>query len=62
MIQTHPLSSVLVLMYSGLDPIAFGAICGVGVGAVGFILGGAFYSTMWKVVNREKSRQLEKVS
>lgn len=59
---THLYLSVLVPMYSGLDPIAFGAICGVGTGAVGLLLGGAFYSKMWRVVNRKKSRQLDEVS
>ena len=39
----------------------FAALCGVGTGAMGFILGGAMFNTTWRVLARQKSKQLQEV-
>lgn len=43
----------------GMDPIVLAAVCGVGSGAVGFILGGAIFNATWKLLARNKARQLQ---
>uniref|UniRef100_A0A1X7TRM0 Presequence translocated-associated motor subunit PAM17, mitochondrial n=1 Tax=Amphimedon queenslandica TaxID=400682 RepID=A0A1X7TRM0_AMPQE len=36
----------------GMDPIVFAAVCGAASGMVGFILGGAFFNAVWKMVSK----------
>ena len=43
-----------------MDPIVFAAVCGAASGMVGFILGGAFFNAVWKIVS-SKAKQIEKV-
>lgn len=43
----------------GMDPIVFAALCGVGSGLVGFVLGGALFSSTWRLLFRERARQLQ---
>ena len=38
----------------------FAAVCGAASGMVGFILGGAFFNAVWKIVS-SKAKQIEKV-
>ena len=46
---------------SGMDPIVFAALCGVGTGIAGFALGGTFFNVFWKVMFPSTSQQLEEV-
>ena len=39
----------------------FAALCGAGSGILGFALGGAFFTAVWKLVMRETARQVDEV-
>ena len=39
----------------------FAALTGVAAGGVGFILGGIVHNELWKILNKEKHRQLAQV-
>lgn len=44
-----------------MDPIVFAGICGAGSGILGFALGGAFFTAVWKLIMRETARQVDEV-
>lgn len=46
--------------FSGMDPIVFAAVCGAASGMVGFVVGGAFFNAVWRMVS-SKAKQIEKV-
>ena len=50
-----------LFFYRGMDPLMFAALTGVAAAGVGFFAGGALHSEFWKVVNKEKHRQLTQV-
>ena len=37
------------------------ALCGLGTGVAGYFIGGAIFTATWKLIARDKSRQLEEV-
>ena len=43
-----------------MDPIVFAAVCGAASGMVGFVVGGAFFNAVWRMVS-SKAKQVEKV-
>ena len=49
-----------VFVFSGMDPIVFAAVCGAASGMVGFVVGGAFFNAVWRMVS-SKAKQIEKV-
>lgn len=44
-----------------MDPIVFAALCGVGTGIVGFMLGGALFNVTWKLLARKAAREMQEV-
>lgn len=53
--------SLSVWICSGLDPIVFAGLCGVGSGVVSYLLGGAIFTATWKILSKEKAKQLNQV-
>ena len=45
-----------------MDPIVFAALCGVASGIAGFVVGGAFFNTVWKLLFAGKAREIHKVT
>ena len=45
-----------------MDPIFFAALCGVGTGVVGYMLGGVLFSQTWRILFRKKAKQMAEVS
>ena len=50
-----------VNIYRGLDPIVFSGLCGAGSALVGYMLGGTIFTATWKILSREKAKQLDQV-
>ena len=44
-----------------MDPIVFAALCGVGTGIVGFMMGGALFNATWKLLARKAAREMQEV-
>ena len=44
-----------------MDPLIFAALTGVVSASAGFIVGGTLHTEIWKLVNKEKYRQLTQV-
>lgn len=51
----------LTFYFRGMDPIVFAALCGVGTGIVGFMLGGALFNATWKLLARKAAREMQEV-
>lgn len=51
----------MYFLYRGMDPLMFAALTGVVAAGVGFIVGGTLHTEIWKLVNKEKHRQLTQV-
>lgn len=56
----HSLSFSL-LSFRGIDPIMFAALCGVGSGVVGYLIGGATFTATWKLIAKSKFKELQQV-
>ena len=52
----------VISLCSGMDPVVFAALCGVGSGIVGFALGGVLFTNTWRIMFRRKAKELQKVN
>ena len=47
--------------HRGMDPIVFSALCGIGSGIIGYMVGGALFTATWKILFKQQAKDLDKV-